>query len=186
MSNKLIRPSQQGSQRITWDDVPNPTAEVTAFESQNNFTLPNDYRRFILNYNGGRVYPCMFKYTVPLEIYPSAEPVTFLDPLYDWAFAMQIWNGDIYPGSNPPNMLAIGSDPGGLQVLLSLQKDSFGKIFTWVQSQESWGAENNDTIYPQAASFREFMDSLYDNADKDAYEYWHRPGLAHLERKLEI
>ncbi|MBA8881473.1 SMI1/KNR4 family protein [Phyllobacterium myrsinacearum] len=186
MDNKLIRPSQQGSQRVTWDDVPNPAADVAAFERENNIKLPDGYRRFMLAYNGGRVYPCMFTYTVPLEIYPSTEPVTFLDPLYDWAYAMQLWNGDIYLGSNPPNMLIIGSDPGGLQVLLSLRKDSYGKVFTWVQSQDSRGVEGNDMIYLQANSFRDFIASLFDNANRDAYSYWHRPGLADLERKLDI
>ena len=36
------------------------------------------------------------------------------------------------------------------------------------------------------AHFVQFMDSLYDNEARDGYTYWHRPGLAHLERKLEF
>jgi hypothetical protein len=182
----LIRPAQQGSQRRTWTDVPDASPLVDAWEKRNNIPVPSDYRQFITKYNGGRVYPPMFRYTVPLDKYPSTEPVTYLDPLYDWDYVEEIWNGGVFNGRNPPQMLMIGSDPGGLEVLLSLRKEDYGKIYTWLHSLSGWGEEDNDTVYLQASSFREFMDSLYDNEAREGYTYWHRPGLAHLERKLEF
>ena len=112
--------------------------------------------------------------------------MTFLDPVYDWAMVENIWNGGIFSRRNPPGMLVIGANPGGLEVLLSVQQASFGRIFAWLHTLHPWGDPDNDTAWEQAPSFRAFMDSLYDNAAQDGFNYWHLPGLKHLERPLDF
>ena len=69
---------------------------MVRWEKSTGLSLPDAYRRFMLAFNGGRVYPRLFRYTVPLEFYPSTEPVTYVDPFYPWAGAERYWRGDIY------------------------------------------------------------------------------------------
>ena len=178
---RRIRPLERA-----WQDTAPARAAIAAFEQANNLTLPDDYRGFMHVYNGGHVYPLMFDYTIPIERYPTTDPTptTYLDPLYDWAMVENIWNGGIFSRRNPPGMLVIGSNPGGMEILLSLQPQTFGRIFTWLHTLHPWGTEENDTAWEQAASFRAFMDSLYENAANEGYAYWHLPGLKHLERPL--
>jgi hypothetical protein len=73
-----------------------------------------------------------------------------------------------------------------LEVLLSVQPDSYGWIFGWLRSRSAWGTDENTTIYPLAASFTALLGSLFDRPNREGYDYWHRPGLAHLVRKPEF
>jgi hypothetical protein len=76
----------------------------------------------------------------------------------------KIWNGGVFKGRNPSDMLMIGSNPGAMELLLSVQGDSFGHVFSWLHSPHPWGDPDNSTVWQQAPSFRAFMDSLYERA----------------------
>jgi hypothetical protein len=54
---KLIR-TDKGS----WNDVVDPREAIEAWEAKENRRLPDDYRSFVIAYNGGRVFPLMFRY----------------------------------------------------------------------------------------------------------------------------
>ena len=112
--------------------APARTCNLGRSSGRTSVTLPDDYRAFMLAYNGGRVYPLMFDYTIPRDRYPTTDPAptTYLDPLYDWAMVENISNGGIFSRRNPPGMLVIGSNPGGMEILLSLHEATFGRIFT--------------------------------------------------------
>jgi hypothetical protein len=73
-----------------------------------------------------------------------------------------------------------------MEILLSVQADTFGRIFTWLHTLSPWGDPQNDTVWEQADSFRAFMDSLYENATNEGYAHGYLPGLKHLERPLEF
>lgn len=178
---RLIRPLER-----TWHDTSQARAAIEAWEKANGIALPADYRAFMLAYNGGHVYPLMFDYTIPLDHYPTTDPTptTYVDPVYDWAMVEKIWNGGIFSHRNPPGMLVIGSNPGGLEILLSVQPSSAGRIFTWLHTLHPWGDPDNNMAWEQAPTFRAFIDSLYDNATREGYAFWHLPGLKHLERPL--
>jgi hypothetical protein len=180
---RLIRPVER-----EWPDVAATKAAVDAWEAANGIALPADYRAFMLRYGGGRVYPLIFDCTIPRERYPTTDerPATYLDLLYEWTMVERIWNGAMFGNRNPPGLLVIGCNPGGLEVLLGVRPPHHGKIFTWLHTPHPWGDPDNDTFWLQADSFRAFMESLYENERHEGYDYWHLPGLKHLERPLEF
>jgi hypothetical protein len=55
-----------------------------------------------------------------------------------------------------------------------------------MHTRNIWGTDGNDIVYPLADSFTALLAGLFDDAQRTGHTYWHRPGLAHLERKLEI
>lgn len=167
-----------------WSYVKDPSHDIHCWEEHTGLNLPDSYRRFMLTFNGGRVYPRLFRYNVPLERYFSAEPITFVSPFYSWADAERYWRGDIYGKGNPPDMLFIGCDPGGLEILMSLRAKDYGQIFCWVHSTNIWGTDGNDKIWHQAPSFEAFIDSLYDEPDESDYEGWHIPLYDKLAKPL--
>jgi hypothetical protein len=165
-----------------WAFVKDPCQDIALWESRTERLLPDGYRRFMLAFNGGRVYPRLFRYNVPLDLYPSAEPVTLVDPFYSWARVEEYWRGSVYSRAMPENMLVIGGDPGGLEILLSVRPDNYGQIFCWVDGSHSDDTHENDRIWFQAASFEGFLDSLYDEADGSDYENWHVPAYDKLAK----
>jgi SMI1-KNR4 cell-wall len=173
----LIRPLTQD-----WNSGKNPAADIGRWEKDNSVKLPADYRNFMLKYNGGRVYPLIFKYAIPMDFYPSDDGTTFVDPLYDWAYVEKIFNGDEFGEGLPDKVISIGSNPGDLEILLSLDEKIHGQIFCWLHSDIPWGEEGNDKIWLQAPSFSAFMKSLFENSDNAGYE----PGLKHLQRELRV
>jgi hypothetical protein len=102
---RRIRPPQK-----QWPDPAQAPAAMIRWEQANGITLPDDYRAFMQRYDGGRVCPLIFNYTIPRDRYPTSDPVpaSYLDPLYDWAMVENIWNGGIFSRRNPPSMLVIG------------------------------------------------------------------------------
>lgn len=183
---RIIAPITEGWDRgeRDWSYVVDPRQAIEAWEARTGLALPDGFRRFMLAFNGGRPHPRLFRYTVPLERYPSTEPVTQLAPLYSWASVEAHWRGEVYGSGTPRGMLLIGCDPGGLEVLLSLRPEDAGQIFTWVHTTAPWGTEDNDQIWHQADSFEAFLDSLFDWPDGSDYRGWRVPIFDRLARPL--
>ncbi len=185
-SRRLIVPVTEGWNRgeRDWSYVANASQDIKRWESTTRSNLPDGYRRFMLTFNGGRVYPGLFCYNVPLELYPSTEPVTRVDPFYSWATVESHWRGEVYGKGYPPDMLLIGCDPGGLEILLSLRPTDWGHIFCWPHTRNIWGTEGNTQVWHQADSFEAFLKSLYDLQDESDYDAWHLPIYDKLARPL--
>ncbi len=177
----VIRPSEG-----EWSSVSDPTQDIAKWEKETGKTLPDDYRTFLKKYNGGRIYPLIFDRKIPEEVYSMGEPATFVNTFYDWSIVEDIWNGGIFNKRNPPDMLAIGSTPGGIEILLSLNESSHGKVFLWLHSQSAWGEAENDKAWPQDESFRSFLTNLYENEDREGRDYWYLPSKKGTEKKVEL
>lgn len=177
----VIRPDEGD-----WTSVEDPSRQIEKWTADTGHELPADYRNFSVGYNGGRIYPLIFDRTIPSEIYAMGEPATFVNSFYPWEMVERIWDGDVFGGRTPPNMLVIGSSPGGIEILLSVVPQTFGQVFLWLHSQSGWGEEGNDRVWLQAESFRSFIESLYENDDEEGYDYWHLPSKRGLERKVDL
>jgi len=189
MDDPMIAPITEGWEHgeRDWSFVKDPSSDIKRWEEESGRTLPDDYKRFMLAFNGGVPYPNVFTFAAPLTAYPSADPTTFIDPLNDWAMIEAEWNKkETYRNALPPNMLIIGADPGGLVVLMSVaeEESKHGKIFVWVARGEPWGDEDNNTVWQQAESFGTFMASLFDDADKTGWDHWHIPLFDTLAKPL--
>lgn len=187
-SKRLIAPTTAGWNKgeRDWSYVADPNRDIARWEQETKHILPSDYRRFMLKFNGGRVFPRLFRYTVPLDRYPSTQPCTKVKVFYSWAEVVSYGRGDIYGKGNPADMLFIGCDPYSLEILLSLRPTDFGHIFCWVHTSTPWGTEGNTEVWHQADSFEGFLASLYDRTDGSDYGAWHVPIYDKLAKPLEF
>ena len=81
------------------------------FEKKYSLALPDDYKKFLLEHNGGAPVPSTNKI-----------PATFVQWIYgiqdEENWASLDWNIEIYDERMPSNTLPIASDPGGNQFFL--------------------------------------------------------------------
>lgn len=186
---RLIAPITQGwnEGERDWKFVKDPKSSIEQWEAQTDLKLPGDYRRFMLAFNGGIPYPNLLKHNVPPRAYPSETPVTIIDPFYDWRIVEKSWGtSGMFRDTLPRNMLAIGADPGMLVILLSLAKNSYGKVFVWVNRGETWGTDDNVSVWEQAESFSALIESLHDDAEKTGWDYWNIPEFVKLAKPLKF
>ena len=169
-----------------WSYVPDPSKEVQAWERQTGVSLPKDYRGFLLKYNGGSVYPRIFKHSISPQKLPSISPEEYVDRFYRWDQVFALFNGESYGRGIPKGYLNIGETPGPLEILISTKNEDFGKIFGWIRSSDTWGTGHNTEIYLLSASFTLFLKMLYDDEDRTDYEGWFIPIYKTLQRELEL
>ncbi len=177
----LIRPLG-----AAWDEAAGDASRIEAWEAEQGVTLPEDLRAFLVAFDGGRVYPNMFDYSVPLTGLSSTAATTFLDRLYGFEQIAASWGGGPFGRAFPPGFVAIGADPGGMEILLSLEGRDQGTVWCWLHSKDAWGSIRNHEIFRLAATFDDFVDGLRDEPGGAGLRYWSRPALKHLERPLEF
>lgn len=167
-----------------WSYVPNAEPAVLAWEQANEIRLPEDYRRFILKFNGGSVYPRIFKFTVSDQTGVSSDQEELLDRLYRWDVVQT--NARTYKSALPSGYLLVAETPGPIEILLSVSQAHFGAIFAWSRTSHVWGGEDNSLIWPVADSFSDFLSSLYDDAEASDYDAWYLPVYLPLIRDLSF
>ncbi len=149
---------------------------IEAWEQAFGMRLPDDYRNFMTRYNGGRVYPLIFTHTAREPGGAPDKTEHFVDPIDDWegVVARRAELADRLPYGT----LVIGSDPGLIEIILSLRPHDHGHVYSWVRNfGGNWSSPDNDYLCLQAASFREFIEGLSENSDRDGYGYWEmQPG----------
>ena len=172
-----------------WSFVRDPTAQIEAWESREGLSLPADYRRFLLRYNGGHVYQRLFRTPAALVgmlgPYEPTSDVTQVNPIYDWATVERHWTGEVYGQGVPPGHLVVAATPGAIQVLLALTPENWGRIFSWIHSADAWGSDRNTEIWPLAGSFSHFLDSLFDDENRSDWPRWRLPIYDTLAKELE-
>lgn len=177
--DRLIRPVGEA-----WNTDGAAVSAIAIWEQESRLRLPDDYRDFMRGYDGGRPYPNIFRHTAP-DAQEFANPSeSYLDPFYHWD-RVATWSKEL--GNRlPPATLTIGADPGLLEIILSLRQEDHGAVYSWVRNWGVWGSEDNSYLCRQAPSFRAFVESLYDDDERNGYNYWHRPRKQHLERELRV
>ena len=132
-------------------------AEIEAAERSLGVTLPDDYKQFLLAYNGGRPEPNCFSVKdrgdalvnmlfgvrdsqTRFDLARELELATELDPL-------------------PDGFIAVGNDPGGNSLLLSTAGSDRGEVYFWDRSG-LWVREDGHNTFPVANSFTAFLESL--------------------------
>ena len=171
-----------------WSFVKNPADDIKAWESETKLTIPQDYRLFMTQFNGGSVYPRLFR--TPL-IFDSAEPhlgecdVTYVDAIFDWRTVVRHWRGEIYGKGVPSEHLVFAETPGPIQLLMSLRKTDHGTIYSWRHTNNMWGTDGNDKLHMQAGSFTAFLKTLSDDTGTD-FQDWHLPVYAKITRELNL
>jgi hypothetical protein len=139
-------------------------SDLAEFESKIGYSLPVEYREFLMLYNGGKPVPDFFR--VPDWEYEETY-VTELKGLANGKSVDLSELFDLLHDRLPKGFIAIGSDPGGNQILLSLSKDTKGQVYFFDHENEPEDAADDVKGYPNiylvAKSFNEFLKNLYSN-----------------------
>ncbi len=171
-----------------WPDLGCLATTIDQWERSHSRKLPVDYTSFLTTYNGGRIYPSIFNVQQPPEVWGMSDFSTFLDPLYDWQHAAELWSGSTYLDGTPPGMFFLGCNPGGLEMLISLRPHDHGRIFSWWGSSVTWGepGNNESNIYVQSSNFTNFIDQMYESENEQSLSYWDSPRHRALARLLKV
>ena len=124
-------------------------AEVAQVESELGVKLPEQYRRFLLQYNGGSPQPPAFRYgTGP---YADSQVQSF-NCILPGDYTDLRKQAQVFKGRVPDTLLPIGADPFGNVIAIGVRSDELGKVFFWDH-------ETSD-VHPVAPGFNAFLDSL--------------------------
>ena len=129
-------------------------------EAELGISLPEQYREFLLNHNGGYPEPDAF------PIHGNASDEHGLVHYF-----LSIHEGDVYnlmsyvrrfEGRVPEDLLPIALDPGGDLIVLSILGANRGKVYFWEHEEEAQEGETPgyENVYFVASSFYEFLNSL--------------------------
>lgn len=146
---------------------PLPPDAISRCEAEIGCSLPESYRRFLLDYNGGRPEPAHFPVTWKGQPFATRFPydsVHFLFGFVEGGPGDIIRNFQDYRERIPEGMIPVGNDPGGNLLLLGCTEPNIGKVFLWVQDEEADEGEKPDyrNVGFIADSFDDFLGVLYD------------------------
>lgn len=137
-------------------------SEVTAFEDRIGHRLPDDYRSFLLEVNGGRLGTHTVFVDGSLNMLFGLNAPDERDDLLSWALNER-------SRSQLPNrdLLFVGYDDGGRPILLGLAGEHRGEV--WLENTSDPRPEDANPrvewfkrrdMWKLAGSFQEFMNSL--------------------------
>ncbi len=142
--------------RITRPGIQLCESEIVQFESEIGASLPKDYRRFLLTYNGGKCSPKAFDVPGWRGKMTCVDEFSPLEP--DADYSLRWWRREL--DELPPEHLAIAIDPFGNKVLITIAGPMRGNVWYWYTDQQ-W-VDISGSMYKLAESFNEFLGKLYD------------------------
>jgi hypothetical protein len=133
---------------------------IQQFEGEIARRLPDDYRQFIAQTNGGRPDPSRFT---------IHSPNGANDSVVDWFLTLDSSEklytvkkySSMYQDRIPSGVIPIGCDPFGNLLLLDVGTRDFGCLYFWDHEKESMDDRTWDNISLLATSFTEFVQRLH-------------------------
>jgi hypothetical protein len=129
--------------------------DIAQFERQYRVTLPEPYRLFLLERNGGR--PERDVFDVPgSEINPVVRLHFFFgidDPEESCNLA---WNLDEYADRIPSGLMPIATTEGADKICLELRGEARGRILFW----DGYEEDGEKKLLPVAPTFEAFVNQL--------------------------
>ena len=135
--------------KLTLDDI-------NKFELQFKLILPQKYKNFLLESNGGNPVPNVFETGEP-----GISCVNGLFGIYTGGYEDVGIRMEVFDGRLPDDFIPIGDDPSGNLICLGISQRYYDKIYFWNHEEEPEEPDMSnmnfiaDTIY-------EFLDKLYD------------------------
>ncbi|MBC2180324.1 SMI1/KNR4 family protein [Listeria booriae] len=132
------------------------SAAIEDFEQRYNLKLAEDYKKFLLDFNGGYADPNVFK--ISEEQGESALNTLYglgIDDEYDELESVY----ESLDGIIPSDFISIADDSGGNQICLGVDDDYFGKVFVWIHDMEI--EEDMDSMFLLADDFKLFLNNLH-------------------------
>ncbi|HWO20237.1 MAG TPA: SMI1/KNR4 family protein [Kofleriaceae bacterium] len=134
--------------------------DVGGFEHRFGVALPRDYRAFLLEVNGGRTARThrRFDRGILNQLFSLNDP----DESHDLA----AWNEDVHRDLKTTDLVIVGVDDGGGEILLVVNGDHAGEVWFQVHEGRPWEANprvlwhDRRDVRKLADSFSAFMSSL--------------------------
>jgi hypothetical protein len=142
-------------------------ADVRRFERRIGAELPADYRRFLLDVNGGRTAATHCTFTIRRGARQTKTTLNTLFSLDDPDESRDLATSQLYGEDRLPGGLEIGADDGGSPIVLVLGGPHHGEIWlldrvdprpTGSNPRVEWFDRRD--VWKLADSFAEFMASL--------------------------
>jgi hypothetical protein len=133
---------------------------IQQLENELGHRLPEDYRRFLAQTNGGRPERTRFVIQTP-------DGTT--DSVVDWLLTLdnreQLYTitkyRRMYEDRIPTGVVPIGCDPFGNLILLGIMARDFGYVYFWDHEKENMKEPTWENISNVAKSFTAFEQSLH-------------------------
>ena len=122
--------------------VPSTESELKNFEQEQNITFPEDYRKFLLIYNGGKPKPCFFD--VDIDGFRNTSCITYflcLDHTREYSLVKYIKS---YKNRLPSNLIPIAIELSVDLICISVAEKDFGKVYFW---DHNWEVTENTPDY---------------------------------------
>jgi SMI1-KNR4 cell-wall len=149
---------------------PAPWWRLAIFELRLGTRLPEDYRKFLVECNGGYVGGALW-FTGPTPSGEEADAgVHHVGGLRKERCFSLTWNQERYSGRPRSELLWIMDDPFGNAICLGVRGERRGRVFFWDHENEpgiDWDGSVNGAANLQllAMSFAEFVAGLHPNED---------------------
>ncbi len=128
--------------------------DVVKFEQQYQLTLPELYRSFLLNSNGGRPERDLFPIQ-GLRGNPWGRIHFFFGLEHPIEAYRLDWNRDVIGSDTPPNLLFIATTEGADDICIDLND---GTVYYWDAYDED---DTGRRLYKIADSFEQLLELLY-------------------------
>ena len=129
--------------------------ELGDFEKENNIELPDDYRAFLLEANGGTPNPNNNERPDTI--------VTYILGMHNGDYYASLYKHvDMFSGRLPLSTFPIATDPFGNLFIMSLHPDGFGHVYFWDHEGEPKDQDGHyvDNCTFVAYSFSDFLNNL--------------------------
>ncbi len=140
--------------------------QIKEFEQKIDAKLPEDYVKFLLQYNGGSpaqdYYDCESRIESETSYIDGVGVSWFYTLAEDYNYNL-LKNYNMFFNRMPKEMIPISSSPCGNKICLAVRGSNYGKVYYW---DHDWEAEEGEeptyrNIYLIADSFKKFTDNLY-------------------------
>ena len=136
--------------------------KLEEFEQNYGIKLPDDYRSFLLSYNGGSPESDIIDFVQYGE--NQSDIVNYLCGIHDGEYWASLeWYMQTFKGRIPVGFIPFGYDPGGNLYLLGIDGMHLGKVYFWDHENEA-GLFDEEPSFENmsfiANSFAEFLSKL--------------------------
>jgi hypothetical protein len=140
--------------------------DILRVEEKYNICLPEEYKAYLLQYNGGYPErPCFASVEDKYEqaYSPFSSCIHYFYAIHEERYSNFETSYEIFLGRMPKHIIPIAYDPGGNQVCISIGKQDHGFIYFWDHEKEA--PKNKAPDYGNltllAKSLRVFINGLY-------------------------
>jgi hypothetical protein len=140
--------------------VPLSESILLKHESSWGFRLPEPYRAFLLQNNGGSPVKDCFNFKESTTGSDLRRFLGITGESLDLPSTLAIYKGRL-----PARFFPIGKDSGGNVICISVADDDLGKVYFWDHDTEAGTGESPELAMNTiliADSFQEFLEGLYE------------------------